>query len=231
LARRKLEPEIMDDPSLDADAHRQALRGLARLNIIGGAAGMLWPAIAEEIRRSGGKTVTVLDLACGDGGFLRAIGKRAGNSVRLVGADISETALAHAAALSPASIRYVRADVLSLSREDVSSPDIVTCSLFAHHLSEPDQLRLFEAMKRLALRRALLNDLERSWVAWWGVWMAARLVSQSRVVHVDSARSVAAALTRDELGRLAERVGMTHARIDRRFPFRLVLDWSPTRCA
>ena len=42
---RDMQPEIMDDPLLEARRHRQALRGLSRLNRLSRADRILWPAI------------------------------------------------------------------------------------------------------------------------------------------------------------------------------------------
>ena len=215
----------MDDPSLPEDLHREALRGLGRLNRLGFADGMLWPAVREEMEKAD-RPLVVADLACGDGGFLRMVHRRAGARVRLVGVDVSPTALGHAEEISPPGIRFVASDVLSLRElPEFGRADVVTCSLFAHHLAARDIVRLLATMRRLARRRVLLNDLRRSWTTWWSVFAAARLVTRSPVVHVDSVRSVASALTAGELAACASAAGMPGATVMRKFPCRQNLDW------
>jgi len=50
LTLRRRQPEIMDQPGLDRQAHVQALRGLARLNLWSGSARILWPELAALSR-------------------------------------------------------------------------------------------------------------------------------------------------------------------------------------
>ena len=76
--------------------------------------------------------------------------------------------------------------------------DVVTCTLFLHHLDETDAIALLGRMAAAALRLVLVDDLVRSR---WGYLLAqvgCRLLSGSRIVHVDGPRSVAAAFTPGE---------------------------------
>src|SRR5207248_3643048 len=50
LRRRRLRPEWMDQPGLDEGQHRQALRGLERINRLSGSARILWPPLARLAR-------------------------------------------------------------------------------------------------------------------------------------------------------------------------------------
>src|SRR5437588_2392222 len=98
LARRHRQPEIMDEPGLDAGLHEQALKGLARINFWSASAGILWPAIAE-LARSG--PVRLLDVASGAGDVpirLWQRARRAGVSLEAAACDVSPTAIAHAEA-------------------------------------------------------------------------------------------------------------------------------------
>ena len=52
IQARRLQPELMDQPDLDADQHVEALRGLQRINIVSRSAMILWPAIASVWKNS-----------------------------------------------------------------------------------------------------------------------------------------------------------------------------------
>jgi 2-polyprenyl-3-methyl-5-hydroxy-6-metoxy-1,4-benzoquinol methylase len=229
LRQRRLEPELMDDPALDPAEHARALNGLRRLNQLGRAAAILWPAIHEELRATPGEPLQILDLATGSGDIPRALARRGGNRLRLTGVDISPGAVSQANLAAPPNVRFLAADLFDPAAAGQIPPaDIVICSLFLHHLAEPQILDLLRRMKRLARRRVIVSDLERSPLAWWGVWLAARAVSRSPVVHVDSALSVGAGFRREELADLFARAGLANARVRRVFPFRLNADWTPS---
>ena len=102
--------------------------------------------------------------------------------------------------------------------------DVVTCSLFLHHLDEPDVLTVLRAMAA-AGSLVLVNDLVRSRFNLLQVWVAARLFSRSRVVHVDGPLSIRGALTVAEMRRLAEQAGLTGATVQSKFPCRMRLTW------
>jgi hypothetical protein len=70
-----------------------------------------------------------------------------------------------------------------------------------------------------------VNDLSRSRWNLGLVWCATRLVTRSRVVHVDGPLSVRGAFTPAEAAKLAERAGLTGARVAERFPCRWLLTW------
>jgi 2-polyprenyl-3-methyl-5-hydroxy-6-metoxy-1,4-benzoquinol methylase len=218
---RVLQPELMDDPALDPAEHENALRGLARLNWMGGAASILWPEIARELDQAGvGGKVSLADVATGSGDLPRALWKKSGGRLEILGLDISPVAAERARELSPPEIRFQAMDCLA---EPLPEADIVVCSLFFHHLTDDQAADLLAKMRQAARRLVLVSDLERGWLSYAGVWLAARALTRSRVVHVDSGLSIRAAWTRQEMLSLADRAGCPGARVERRFPFRLLL--------
>jgi 2-polyprenyl-3-methyl-5-hydroxy-6-metoxy-1,4-benzoquinol methylase len=225
LRQRERIPELMDDPALDPAEHRRALAALARINRISGSIGVIWPAIrnlAGELRR----TIRVLDIATGSGDVplgLVARAKRAGIALEVSGCDISATAIAAATASCPAGRFFVH-DAL---RDPLPAGfDVVTCSLFLHHLSSDDAVSLLARMKEAAGRLVLVNDLSRSRASFVGVWLACHLLTTSRVVRFDGPASVRSAFTPQEALALAEKAGLTGAIVRRRFPARFLLSWS-----
>ena len=228
LRTRDRRPELMDDPALDPAEHRRALAGLARINRWSDSAGLLWPAI-RELARSLGRTVRVLDVATGSGDVpldLWRRAKRTGLSVELSGCDISEVALAEArkrASAATADIPFFPLDVLSAGLP--SGFDVVTCSLFLHHLDEPDAVTALRKMREAAGSLVLVNDLERGRFNYAAVWVVSRLLSRSPVVHADGPLSIRGAFTTDEVRGMAERAGLTGADVRAKFPCRLLLTW------
>jgi SAM-dependent methyltransferase len=224
LRVRERTPELMDDPALDPAEHRRALAGLARINRVSNSAGVLWPVI-PVLARELGRPVRVLDVATGSGdvpaGLLRKA-KRAGVALEVAGCDISARAIDEARRCRPG-IEFFVHDALHARLP--AGFDVVTCSLFLHHLSNDDALALLANMESAARYLVLVNDLARSRFNFVIVWLAARLLTRSRVVRFDGPASVRSAFAPEEALALAERAGLYGAVVRRKFPARFVLAW------
>jgi 2-polyprenyl-3-methyl-5-hydroxy-6-metoxy-1,4-benzoquinol methylase len=223
LHERHRLPEIMDQPGLDVARHRKALRGLARINAFSGSARLLWPPIAA-LAQTTSRPLRVVDFATGGGDvplrlWRRAL--RAGLSLRTEACDLSPVAIEHArSAAAGTDVRFFVHDVLA------SPPpgdfDVAISSLFLHHLDEDQAITLMRHMSSAA-PIVIINDLERRFFGWLLAWLGTRLLSTSRVVHIDGPRSVAGAFTIAEARSLAERAGLTEVQVTRHCPFRFRL--------
>lgn len=220
--------ERMDDPGIDPAMHAQALAGLARLNAWSRSDRLLWPAIEREARAKGGE-LHVMDVACGaaDGPMrLAARAEGAGMRIRWTLVD------AHAGSIDAARARVAaagaRADVV---RHDVVAAgvpghaDVVTCSLFLHHLERADAVRLLASMRSAARRAVAVADLDRSRAGLALAWTASRVLSRSAVVHFDAPASVRGAFSAKEARVLAAEGGLAGASVRCAWPARWVLEW------
>ncbi len=229
--QRRRRPELMDQPGLDSEEHLRALQGLSRINALSRTAAILGPPILELARSRGPADgpLRILDLATGGGDLPIALARRASKSgINLVveGCDISPRAVRFAQAKADARGGHVRFFVLDLLAADLPSGyDVITCSLFLHHLAEPDAILLLGRMAAAARRVVLVDDLIRSR---WGHLLAlvgCHVLSGSRVVHVDGPVSVAAAFTPGEILQIAEQAGLRGATLSRHWPQRYLLTW------
>jgi 2-polyprenyl-3-methyl-5-hydroxy-6-metoxy-1,4-benzoquinol methylase len=219
----------MDQPDLQPERHVHALRGLARINFFSHSAGILWPELAELAREMVPRAPRILDVATGGGDVPIRLWRRARRSdfeFHLEGCDISSVALEHArasAARSSAAVRFFECDALAGPLP--SGFDAITCSLFLHHLDDATALAFLRRMAEAASRLVLVNDLDRAWTGLAAAHVVGRLLTTSGVVRVDGPRSVEAAFTPAEARGLAERAGLSGARVRRRWPFRWLLSW------
>jgi Methyltransferase domain len=225
---RRLRPEVMDQPGLDPGRHRQALRGLGRINFWSGSAGTLWPPLAA-LARASPRPVRALDLATGGGDVpirLWHRARRAGLPLTVEGCDVSPVAVEHAtrqAERRGAGVRFFVAD--ALAGDLPGGYEAVFCSLFLHHLTEEQAAGLLRRMAAAAGRLVLVNDLVRGRAGLLLARVGTRLLSRSPVVHVDGPRSVEGAFTIAEARALAERAGLAGATVERRWPCRFLLNW------
>ncbi len=223
--------EAMDASDLDPRRHEQALAGLVRLNRWSGVARLLWPEVARAARAAHG-TIELLDVAAGAGDVPVALARRAraaGLPLRVTALDRSATALEHAARRARAAgveLHTLQADALAPGGLPCRA-DVVTCSLFLHHLDPDAAPRLLRAAADAARRRLLVCDLRRSRAGLALAATASHLASRSPVVHADAPASVRNAWTPTEALELAARAGLQGARVRHVFPQRWLLSWSP----
>ena len=229
LQERLAVPELMDAPDLEGDAHLQALAGLARLNRAARAAVAIARPILALARRERLSRLTLLDVACGGGDVPVAVAEilqDVGFKPELTLTDRSDTALAAAqeyAARAGIPARCVRGE--APHGLPAGKFDVVTNSLFLHHLEATAAAETLIAMKARARRLVVVSDLRRSALGWLIAWSACRLLSRSKIVHFDGPVSVRAAWSLAELRGFAARGGMERASIDRSWPWRMLLTW------
>lgn len=249
LPQRVTIPELMDDPRLDARAHRQARRGLARLNAVSGSSRLVWRAIQQLAAQQGGEGKEtaaggtpclqtgngeqwrIMDIACGGGDvtlglYHKALREAHGKRMRVevTGCDLSPVALQTArqqAAIRRAPVTFFELDALHDALPQ--GYDVLTSSLFLHHLSRPQAVELLNKMARAARHGIVVHDLNRSAAGLYLAHVATRVLTRSPVVRIDGPRSVRAAWTLQEARWLAAEAGLRNVRIERRWPERWVL--------
>lgn len=233
LRDRRREAELMDDPRLPESVHVSALRGLARINLASGTVASLWPTIAAMARaKDPGSRLSVLDVACGGGDVITSLTRRAnrhGIALDAAGCDISEVALRYAASRADAggvAVKFWRFDALTdpLPRRY----DIITTSLFLHHLEHDDIVALLKKLSANA-ECLLITDLLRGRRGYALAWLGTRFLSTSRIVHVDGMRSLRAALTLPEARRFAAETHLENVEFRTVWPRRFMLTWKRSK--
>ncbi len=226
---RHREPELMDDPALNAGEHARALAGLRLVNRASLTAGSLWSSIRALAAVPGHGTVRVLDVATGSGDIplrLARLARRDGISIDIEACDKSPRAIEIArarAAAAGSNMRFFAADAI---RDELPGDyDVVVCSLFMHHLDPDDVVAVLYKMRAAAGRMVLVSDLARSRAGLRLAWLTTRLFSRSRVVRTDAILSVRAAFTMEEFGALADEAGLEGAAIRPCWPHRFLLEW------
>lgn len=219
--------EQMDAPDLSPDRHRAALAGLRRLNRMSGVSTTIFRQLARFAAVSPRhRPLRVLDVASGSGDLpiaWLASAQRRGMPLAVTALDRSELAMqtaADAARQAGVTLGTVRRDCL---REGLPSGfDVVTSSLFMHHLDPPEVSRLIQEMWRVSERAIVICDLERSRTNLALVSASARVLSRSPIVHFDAPASVRAAYTRSEFSMLLHQALGFSVPVKTSFPCRLL---------
>lgn len=229
-SRRRRAPELMDQPGLDDQEHALALEGLGRINAVSRSAAALWRPLDQLARAKAPADgpMRVLDLAAGGGDTAVTLARRAeraGLAIEVEGCDVSDRAVAIAADRAAARGSRVRFFTLDALAEPIPDGyDVLTCSLFLHHLDDDQAVLLLRKMAA-ASRMVLVDDLARSRVGCWLAWLACHALSGSRVVRYDGPVSAEAAYTPAEALELSRLAGLEGATIRRHWPARFLLSW------
>ena len=223
-------PELLDEGKVSiAEVHR-SLEDMRRLNRRRFG---IWATLApvEARVRTLPKPVTVIDVATGSGQMaqrLAAWSAREWQAVRVVGVDVSPLHLEHARRWNvhegTPHVHWIAGNGLCLPFAD-HSVDIVTASLFLHHLDEPALDQFFAECRRVARRGVVMSDLWRHWLPFTLYRTLAPLLVRSPVTHYDSRASFRRSYKPAEMQTIAERT-LPGVSVTLNFPsFRWVLEW------
>jgi SAM-dependent methyltransferase len=208
--QRSYELEHLDLGDYTPEEYEGCMVELRRVNRWLGDAWALGRSVLPEIGRDGASAFSLLDVGAGTGELLRQVARWArgrGLRARLVGLELNERAALGIREESRgfAEIAAVRGDALRLPFADAAF-DYAMCSLFTHHFRDEEAVAVLGEMSRVAT--------------------VGRLFLHNRLVREDGALSILRGFVPRELRRLAERAGLTRAKVERRFPYRLVLSGS-----
>jgi 2-polyprenyl-3-methyl-5-hydroxy-6-metoxy-1,4-benzoquinol methylase len=186
----------------------------------------MWKRIRTIAKRRKLGAIRVLDVACGAGDFaiwLKRQSSACGLKLLIEGCDISPLAVefaAQRAAADAASVRFFQCDAL---HDRLDAYDIVTCSLFLHHLDDAQAVRLLIRLASAAQLAVLIDDLRRTVLGLALARLGCAVLTRSPVVHVDAPLSVRAAFTEAEVERLLNAAEWRHTAIRRHWPQRFLI--------
>lgn len=226
---RNLQSELMDQPGLDEQEHRTALRGLGRINRISGSVRILWPSIQQLAAENPDRPLRVLDIACGGGDVAVNLWQR--------GQSLKHPLIVHGCDVSPLAVTCSReyaarheADVTFFEQDAINVPlptgyDVLTSSLFLHHLGVDEAKTFLQRMSAAAGQMILVHDLCRSRLGWLMAVVGCRLLTRSAMVRFDGPVSVRGAFRADEALELCQSTGLTDVTLSKHWPQRFLLTW------
>ena len=217
--------ERIDTGEYTAEEYERFLREIAFVNRYVGDRRALKRSLVKEIKGLEGRA-SVLDVGAGSGELLRSVGSalKGHSELHLVGLDNNyHSARAITGSRSNGfGISSVQGDALSLPFPD-SSFDYVISSLFTHHLTSSQIVQVLQEMSRVASKKVFVIDLHRHPVAYGLYNVMCSVLRISELVKHDGSLSILRGFRPDELQQLGSEAGLSKLKVDRSFPFRLVL--------
>ncbi len=229
--QRSNELERLDKGDYTPEEYEDCIVELQRVNQWLGDASALRHTLLREIERSGSESFSVLDVGAGSGELLRVAADWARNNnkrARLVGLELNARS---ASAIREESQQFseiaaIRGDAFRLPFADEEF-DYAICSLFTHHFQDEQVITLLRELSRVARRRIFVIDLHRHAIAYYFYTTVGHLFLHNRLIREDGALSILRSFKPNELLKLAQLAGLERARVERHFPYRLVLAAAP----
>ena len=155
------------------------------------------------------KRLRIADLGCGGGDMLVRVikwARKRGISVDLVGIDANPHIVSYAEENTKTypEISYLCLDIFS-EEFKMEKFDLMISSLFTHHFSEEQLVRLYKQIKSQSRIGFVNNDLHRHWLAYFSIKILTRFFSRSKMVQYDAPLSVLRGFRRNELSRILKK--------------------------
>ena len=222
-SHRSSEMEIMDDFTMEGVLIRDTLDKIEIINRFLGGNTVTIKGLKKILKnQSKNKTITIVDLGCGNGDILRDIakfGRKNNYSFKLIGIDANLAAINYAKELSKeySELSFKTIDILS---EDFKkeSYDIVLCTLFLHHFKNEELISFLKTTIEKATIGVVVNDLHRHKLAYY-LFKLIGFFIKNKMVRQDGLISVLRAFKRKDLENISTQIKV-HFSIQWKWAFR-----------
>ena len=222
-SHRSSEMEIMDDFTMEGVLIRDTLDKIEIINRFLGGNTVTIKGLKKILKnQSKNKTITIVDLGCGNGDILRDVakfGRKNNYSFKLIGIDANLAAINYAKELSKeySELSFKTIDILS---EDFKkeSYDIVLCTLFLHHFKNEELISFLKTTIEKATIGVVVNDLHRHKLAYY-LFKLIGFFIKNKMVRQDGLTSVLRAFKRKDLENISKKIKV-HFSIQWKWAFR-----------
>ena len=222
---RTSNPEIMDDFNMEGEELRDALDKISKINhLLGGNKLTLDGVKALIAKNTNLKEITIVDVGCGNGDMLRSLadyGKSVDISVNLIGIDANKYTINYANQLSTnyVNINYQCQDIFDKSFATLKY-DIVLCTLTLHHFNKEEILKLLKVFYENAKIGIVVNDLQRSVIAYRLFQLLCTVFQMNRMTREDGLTSILRGFKKKELVAFSKELKFNKYKINWRWAFR-----------
>lgn len=222
---RSRETEIMDDFNMEGPMLKETLVKIDQINRRLGGNDVTINGVLQLVRElPADQMVTIMDAGCGSGEMLRQLAdtaKKINRRFRLIGVDANATTIGFAKELSVSypDIEYYCEDIMSEWFEK-QQPDIILGTLTLHHFPEEEVKTLLRLFLRQARVGIVINDLQRSALAYRLFSLLCIVFNWNRMVRTDGKISILRGFKKKELEQLAASLQINHYSVKWKWAFR-----------
>lgn len=217
--------EIMDDFAMEGKMLIDALDKIAKINQLLGGNKLTLQGVKNLLsKETSNKEVIIVDIGCGNGDMLRKLadyGSDTNRNLKLIGIDANQFTIHHAKGLSTLypNISYQCEDIFD-GKFKTLKYDIVLCTLTLHHFKEDEIIQLIDILYKNANIGIVINDLERSAVAYRLFQGLCFLFGLNEMSRKDGLVSILRGFKKEELLAFSKKLDLKKYTIDWKWAFR-----------
>ncbi|MBC7866325.1 MAG: methyltransferase domain-containing protein [Gloeobacteraceae cyanobacterium ES-bin-316] len=225
LQERSLQKELLDAADIPFEDIKKNMQELDTVNRLLGGHQITLQGL-QAIMGASTKKIKICEIGCGGGDNLRAVYeycKRKNIAVELTGIDIKKECIDYAVERNaglPA--RWICSDYRLADLSSIA-PDIVFSSLFCHHFTKEELIKMMGWMKENCQAGFFVNDLQRHSLAYYSIKWLTRLFSKSYLVKNDAPLSVARGFVKKEWQEIFSQAGIPDFSINWKWAFRYLI--------
>ncbi len=230
MKTRSYEAELLDAETIPQKDLYQNLRELHVINNLLGGYALSINGLKHVLKKKP-HVQHVMDIGFGGGDFLKSLSQFSQQhklGIRFSGVDIKSDCVAYAKEnlATIAGITLIESDYRVIDPETMKTVDLVHASLFLHHLTDEDIVKLLQFCKEHSCM-VLVNDLHRHPLAWLSIKWLTSLFSKSYLVKNDAPLSVKRAFSKKELLSFFKQAGFVDVEVKWVWAFRfMAIGWA-----
>ena len=230
LKERSSLKELLDGDDISFADIKQNMKELNTINTFLGGHGITLAGVKGILKQlPKNRVITICEIGCGGGDNLRAIDSwciKNKLSVQFIGIDIKKECIDFAKSqCAYLNAKWIQNDYAAASF-GTTKPDIIFSSLFCHHFSNADLVKMLNWMKLNCSKGFFINDLHRHPLSYYSIRWITQLFSSSYLVKNDAPLSVARSFVRNEWHALFDTTGIKNYTIQWKWAFRFLIIYS-----
>ena len=170
--------------------------------------------------------IAVCEIGCGGGDNINALAALCIKNkidTEFIGIDINPDCIEFAKKKAVfKNVQFIVSDYKLVNFEN-KKPDIIFSSLFCHHFTDDELIKMLQWMKENAKLGFFINDLQRHPLAYYSIKYITKFFSKSYLVKNDAPLSVLRGFKKDEWKGIFEKAGIINYSIQWKWAFRYLI--------
>lgn len=229
IKKRSYEKELMDSDTIDFEELSINLKELELINKLTGGTPLSFKHLLNKVKYYNIKELHIVDIGFGAGDMLLEIIKKKHFfpfKIKLTALDIMPETLQYVILKHPElvnEVNFVIGDYKQWFNEG-NKADIIHAGLFCHHFTDNELIEFFTIIKQHSKYGAIINDLHRNKIAYYGIKLPTLLFSKSSYTKNDAPLSVLRGFKKNELENIIENSGIKNYKIKWQWAFRYIIN-------